>query len=311
MFVLLLYLKNHPSLHSKMLLLLLLILFPLGLLCADPGITEQAEDMFEAGNFEAAISLIEHNLDDETDFARKSDLYTRLAKYTFQQAKISERSGTPKQTLLALYSKGEAYADKAVQLDPTNHLAYFWRGSNSGMWGKLKGLFSALDRVKDMHDDFRRTVELEPGHSLAWFSLGQMYRRVPGGIISFGNKDYAVSLGRKAVDVMREQVRLGQIDGVRYDYYIELALSLHTRNWNLRKRETEYDKKWMEYLSTHDVLEKNFLYEGMLAIKSLSDREEAKEIITWTINELEAVDGRSVWQQEYLAEAKKVFKDKF
>lgn len=297
---------------NKAVLFLLIAVFILPcVVFASPAIIDDAEELLAREEYEKAITLLKGELENETSIEKQAELYTELSKCYLQKAEYLDNNGAAKNDVLALYQEGERMADKAVRLDPDSHLAYFWRGSNAGMWGKAKGVFAALDRVGDMRDDFVKTVELEPGFSFAWFSLGQMYRMVPGGIISFGNKDYAVSLGRKAVDTMEREAAENKIEGIRYDYYVQLAMSLQARNWNRRKRDTEQKGKTEIYNAAADVMEEGCYYEGSLSLSRKDDGEEAEELLKWVIRKLTALPGLTPPEQEYLELAMDTYDDLF
>ena len=53
-----------------------------------------------------------------------------------------------------------------------------------------------------------------------------------------------------------------------------------------------------------EVLEKNFHYEGTLAIPNMSDREEAIEVMTWVVSEFEAKSELMNSERVDLAEAR-------
>ncbi len=286
-------------------------LLPLTVISASPAVIDEAEMLLEQQRIEEAIELVEKTIQNETSAPRQARLYAFLSQCMLQKAARLDLGGGPKNAVLSLYSEGEQLADKAVELDPSNHLAYFWRGSNAGMWGKLKGVFAALDRVEDMRDDFVRTVELAPDFSFAWFSLGQMYRMVPGGIISFGNNDYAVSLGRKAVDTMERELETGSIDRIRYDYYVQLAISLHARNWSKKKRENEMDGKFLAFHGSTDVMEQGCNYEGSVNIPDLSDREEAEQLLLNVRGELRSLPQKTDMLTSYIQLVEETYNDLF
>jgi tetratricopeptide (TPR) repeat protein len=286
-------------------------LLPPAILSASPAIIDETEMLLEQERIEEAIELVENRIPFETSIRGQAELYTLLSKCTLQKAARLDMEGGPKNAVLSLYSEGEQLADKAVKLDPSNHLAYFWRGSNAGMWGKLKGVFAALDRVQDMRADFVRTVELAPDFSFAWFSLGQMYRMVPGGIISFGNKDYAVSLGRKAVDTMEREFETGSISRTRYDYYVQLAVSLHARNWSKKKREDEMDGKFLAFHGSTDVMGRGCNYEGTVDIPALSDREEAEQLLLDVLGELRLLPRKTDMLKGYIQLVEETYNELF
>lgn len=278
---------------------------------ADPGIVETIDALLQEDRIEEALQAIKGPLAKESDTSVLSALYSKRAYISFRQAKTAERNGEGKDTVLMFYAEGEKFADKAIQLDPANYEAFFWRGSSAGMWGKIKGVFSALDRVGDMRDDFVRCLELKPDHHLAWFSLGQMYRMLPGGIISFGDKDYAVSLGRKAVDLMEAEAAKGEGIGKLQEYYVELAKSLHARNWSARKRNSELPNKMKEFSNAKDQIERDFYYEAVVSLQNMSDREEAKNLLEGVIAHLESLPELNDYQYSVYVSATDAYDDFF
>jgi hypothetical protein len=53
-------------------------------------------------------------------------------------------------------------------------------------------------------------------------------------------------------------------------------------------------------------MEKNCYYEGTLTLKDQSDREEARELLAWTVGELKALPSRTQGEQDDLKEALEV-----
>lgn len=291
------------------------ILIPVILACAagmafgeNPAI-ERAEALMEQGRLEQTLPVLESALEQAYSTPDKAELYTALARFTLQYADSRKTAGEDDDTLMSLYAEGEEYGNQAIALDPDNYAAYFWRASNAGRWGQIKGVFDALDKARQMQEDLKKAVELNPGHTLSWYALGQLYEQVPG--IAFGNDDYAVSLGRKSVDTTLAEVRQGTLDEIIYDCYTQLARHLYERNWTERRRNREYTKKRDAFRSASGVLEKHFHYEGTVDIGDMSDRDEAKEILEWTIRELEGERNRSRKMNEDLADARAAMEELF
>lgn len=287
------------------------IIFSTFAVSASPEVVKQAELLAEDGKVGLAIGFVQESLESARTQYEEAEYYILLSRLYFIKGLLMDHRGARKGEVLKLFSEGETYANRAIHLDPYDYRAYFWRGSNAGKWGQTKGVFSALGRVEDMRDDFKKTVELNPGFSLAWFSLGQLYEQLPGGIVSFGNDDYAVSLSRKSIDVMREEIRKTDEEGLRYNYYIGLARQLHTRNWDAGKRQDELPTKRKRYHEASDVLEKHFYYEGTKRIGEISDREESKKILDWVVNELSAIPLKNDQELRYLRLAEETYDELF
>jgi hypothetical protein len=137
-----------------------------------------------------------------------------------------------------------------------------------------------------MRDLLEQSIERDPEHAQSYYVLGLLYARVPGGFISFGNKDYAVSLGRKARALHTQEVASGE-EELYYPIPIELASHLIDRGWNARKRAREQDSKDDERRNANGVLERSFYYEATVDLDRMSDQEEAREILEEVVSELE------------------------
>ncbi len=277
----------------------------------DNEIVARAETFLKDEKPELAIEMLETRLPLAGDREERLEYLIALAHSYFDLGKIGEWEGAPRPRLLEIFAQGGNYAEEAIRIDPFDYRAYFWRGSNRGKWGQIKGIFAALDQVKYMRDDFAKAAELNPGFSIAWFSLSQLYEKLPGGIISFGNDDFAVSLTRKAIDLMHDELEDGRRDIIRYDYYIELARQLHVRNWTADKRYGMAAEKLRTYRAHSDLMEKNFHYEGTKELAFVSDREEAREVLQWVIADMKALSYLDDDLRSYLSRAEEALSELF
>jgi tetratricopeptide (TPR) repeat protein len=239
------------------------------------------------------------------DGREQAEIYWRLARAWLNLGDQAEDKGAKGEALLAFFAKGEELAQKGIEADPGNHLVYYWKSATVGRWGQVKGILNALAKAKPMRDLLHKALTLKPDHADSYYVLGQLFEQVPGGI-SFGDKDWAVSLGRKAVDLRELQVRAGGEEELVYDYYTELAKHLWERNWSAAKRQKEQPRKAAEYAARTDPMEKNCYYEGSLTLKDLSDREEARELVAWAVGRLQALPRRTQSEQDDLQEALEV-----
>ena len=284
---------------------LLLLIAPLGM--ADfQEILDRLDQLHEAEQYEQTKSLIESSMAEAGSGAEKAELYWRLARAWLNLGDEAEDSGIGGEALLAYFESGEAQAEKAIQADPSNHLGYYWKSANIGRWGQIKGILNSLFKAKPMRDLLQQAVASNPQHADSFYVLGQLFEQVPGFPVSFGDKDYAVSLGRKSIDLHEQQVREGIEKEINYDFYTEMAKHLWERNYSASKRGREQGKKQSKYRSTSEPLEKNCYYEAAVSLKNMSDREEALELINWVIRELEGLSGRTDSQNDDLQEARQL-----
>jgi tetratricopeptide (TPR) repeat protein len=265
----------------------------------------QADLLHKHGAHEEARTLLEADLARAANGREQAEIYWRLARAWLNLGDQAEDKGVKGDALLAFFARGEELAQKGIEADPGNPLAYYWKSATVGRWGQVKGILNALAKAKPMRDLLHKALTLRPDHADSYYVLGQLFEQVPGGI-SFGDKDWAVSLGRKAVDLRELQVREGREEELVYDYYTELAKHLWERNWSAAKRQKEQSRKAAEYAARTDPMEKNSYYEGTLTLKDLSDREEARELVAWTVGQLQALPRRTQGEEDDLQEALEV-----
>lgn len=286
-------------------LALVLIVVPLSI--ADfQDILERVDQLHEAEMYEQTKSLIESSLVEAASPEQKAELHWRAARAWLNLGDEAEDDGSGEEQLLALFARGEAEAEKAIQADPNNHLGYYWKSANIGRWGQVKGILNSLFKAKPMRDLLQQALAVEPEHADSYYVLGQLFEQVPGFPVSFGDKDYAVSLGRKSIDLHEQQLKAGIEEEINYDFYTEMAKHLWERNYTAARRVRGQGRNKGKYDSISDPMEKNFYYEALVSLKEMSDREEALEMIKWVVRELEGLSDRTDSQEDDLKEAREV-----
>jgi len=267
----------------------------------------KVDDLHDAGSYAQAVQILEGALPGAGSGAEKAEILWRMARSTLSLGDDSDDAKAPVADTLKLFEKGEAYATQAIEADPQNAYAYYWKGSNIGRWGQVKGILDSLFKAAPMRDLLEKTVNILPDYSDSYYVLGQLYDQVPG-IISFGNMDYAVSLGRKSVDLRVQEVNTGAKKFLSYDYYTELAKHLWKRGWSASQRLSEQKGKKARAASAKSTMERSFYYEGGVELKNVSDKEEAKAMLQWTIAELAKMSNRKPGDDDDLKEAREVLK---
>jgi len=288
-----------------------LLLFPLGaLLAASPGVAGQADALHDRGSFQEAKKLLLDSVAQAADGKEKAELYWRAARETLELGDLAEDAGQPKDAILKLFEEGEGYAVKAIEADPQNDLAYYWKSSNIGRWGQVKGILNSLFKAGPMKDLLVKVLSLNTQRSDAYYVLGQLYRELPGWPLSFGNVDAAVSLGRKAIDLRMAQFKAGSEKDLIWNAYSELAKTLYKRNWAPAARAKEQAAKKAKYGDARQGLDEGSLYEAAVTLPNVSDREEAKSLAQWVVSELEKIPSgsRTAGQEKDLKKAKDLLK---
>ncbi len=290
-------------------ILLMLVCFA-GLAFANlQDVFEEVEELHEAGEYQECIDILEDSLSQARTDSQKAEVYWRMARATLNIGNELRDEEAPQEEILETFEQGEAYADQAIAFDPSNHLGYFWKSSNIGMWGQTKGVLDSLFKAGPMRDLLTQAIEAEGEHADSYYVLGQLYRELPGWPVSFGDAAKAVSLGRLAVDLNEEDARRGDVPHIYYDFQTELAKSLWARDWNTNRRNREQNGMERRYNRANNPLERGFNYEGTVNIPNMSDQEEALNIVRNVIRSLERVSNRNAGQQNDLEKARELLEE--
>ncbi len=269
-------------------------------------ILDQADRLHKQDQYEQSRLFLESSLPRASTDAQRAELQWRLARAWLNLGDKAEDRGVKGLELLSYFERGEAAADRAIELDPGNHLGYYWKSGNIGRWGQIKGILNALSKASPMRDLLEQALKVKPDHADSYYVLGQLYEQVPGFPLSFGNKDFAVSLGRLAVDLRERQVKAGLEEELDYDFYTELAKHLWARNWDASRRIRDQKRKAGAYRSAASPLQTGCFYEGTVSLENRSDRQEALAIAERTARQLEALPARSGAQDDDLQELREL-----
>ncbi len=248
---------------------------------------KQVDELHEAEQYPQCMLLLEEGLGQSPDAALQAQIFWRMSRATLFLAARAEDGGAPKSEILEMYRQGEESAGKAISLDRTEPRALYWKASNIGKWGKLQGVLQSLAKAEPMKQLLEQAVTLKPDHPDSYYVLGQLYEKLPGFPLSFGNISSAVSLGRLSTDIQEREMTLGLRVRRNNDFATQLASHLWNRDWNRGKREAEQGKLARRFERVDSPLEKGFAYEGTVRIPAMSDREEAKRILDSVIGELQ------------------------
>ncbi len=271
-------------------------------------VTAEADALHDTGAYAEAVKLLVDSVPSAAEGKELAELYWRASRDTLEVGDIAEKSGKGKDDILAVFTTGEGYADKAIAADPGNDLGYYWKSANIGRWGQVKGILNALSKAGPMRDLLVKELAINPERADPYYVLGELYREVPGWPASFGNVDAAVSFGRRAVDLRQQQVLQGAEKEMDYNFATELAKTLHKRNWSAAARIAEQKKKASKLGAAATPLDKGSLYEATVTLSGQSDRGEAKSLAQWVVSELEKLPALTAPQKKDLEKAKTVLK---
>ena len=266
---------------------------------------DAADEAYDADNLEEARSTLDGVLSEADSGSEEAEVYWRLSRVTLSIGDRRRDDGAGEDVLLPLFEQGESYADQAIEADPSNHLGYYWKSANIGRWGQVKGILNSLVRATPMRDLLVEAINREPDHADSYYVLSQLYEQVPG-MISFGNADYAVSLGRRAMALHEEELASGEEEDFREGYQVKLAAALASRDWSEGKRRREQSDKARAYRRAESELERGFHFEGTVGIPQMSDEEEARELLDEVISDLRRRSDLSEQEERQLREAQEL-----
>ncbi len=288
----------------RRILVLALFIVPASIALADTAqVIAQADALDLKGSYAEARTLALDAVPAAANAKEQAELYWRASRETLNLGDNADDAKKPQGDILALFTEGEGYADKAIAADPQNDLAYYWKSSNIGRWGQTKGILNSLFKAGPMKDLLVKELSLNVNRTDAYYVLGQLYRELPGWPVSFGNIDAAVSLGRKSVDLRAAQFQAGTAKELVYNFSNELAKTLWKRNWSADKRLAEQKNKTEKLAAATTPLDMGSYYEASVTLKNMSDREEAKALVQAVVADLQKVANRNADQNKDLQKA--------
>ncbi len=268
------------------------------------AVLAEADGLHDSGSNAEAIALLQGALSGAASAAERAEMHWRLSRAWLNAGEQAEGRGAGKSELLAMFEKGEAAAQKAMEENPRSPLGCYWKAANTGRWGQTKGILNALGRAKPMRELLRQAIAIDPTHADSYYVMGQLYEQVPPPPVSFGDKDAAVSLGRYAVELRLRDVAAGREKSLNYDACTELAKHLWDRDWSAAKRAREQGRKRAEYAQKTDPLDRAFVFEALVKLGNEGDRAEARTLLSWTIGELEGLPQPTADNEDDLREAR-------
>jgi len=297
--------------RTSALLVLTLFVFSLTSLTAVPDFTQAdlLRDLEEFSRCETEL-MVQQGL--ATTNQEQSEVLWRLARL---QVNIGDDlPDDAKDAKYVEYEKGEAYALASIEKYP-NAMAHLWKSSNSGRWGQTKGPLNALGKAKGMLEDL--TIIVNDFNALdsteTWYVLSSLYDELPGGFISFGNKTWAVSYMRKAMETLPTNI-------LNPGHYKKLAEELYSRNWNASKRAKEFKKMESDWKGTGTTIEKYRYYEGKdggkvqpfyssVALTEMSDRQEALMVLSYIRAKFKVFKNLQPSDAKEMADIEKLYSD--
>ena len=224
--------KNIPFFHPAVRYyhiagLCILFIFQLNLLSAgndEPALDEYlAEaDRYSEVTWEHGKSLEVLN-DALRRFPDNDEILWRISRAYADSAEVLQKiENADENTVEQFYQISKAYADRAIEQNPDNAMAYTRRAIATGQLALFRGIWGAIDLVKQTRDAVEKALELDDQNSTAHFVYARshaevsqrprLFRRPLG--LGWANMDTALEHFNKAVD-LRPDFILFRIDAAR------------------------------------------------------------------------------------------------
>jgi tetratricopeptide (TPR) repeat protein len=130
----------------------------------------------ETFEHEKALTLL---LDANEAFPDNEAVLWRISRSYADSAEVLQHQPEKDEdTILGLYETARDYADRAIEVNPSSSMAYTRRAIATGQIALYKGIWSAVDLVKQTRDAVEKAVELDNENSIAHFVLGRTHAEV-------------------------------------------------------------------------------------------------------------------------------------
>ena len=91
---------------------------------------------------------------------------------------LPNKTDAEKEKQLEYYQKAFDYADKAVNAKPDSTIGYVRRAIANGRVALFKGVWSAIDFVKQVKADCEKAIALDPNNAAAYYILGRTHAKL-------------------------------------------------------------------------------------------------------------------------------------
>lgn len=231
----------------------------------------------EPDSAEAMLKILE---DRSSTDEQKCDIHWRMARVLT----VKGESSTDPETRKAFYTQGYEYASAAIREDSFDPQGYMWHSACIGRIYQMKTLIKQAAVVPIIMGDLTCIIDTIGAVtcSEAWQGLSELYYRHP-----FKSDDCAINF-------MRQSLRTVPDNELRLSSYLFMVKMLHERNLSAGKRTDVIISNATRYRKSSTDMERYSFLDGKLGpshipawsslpLGSLSDREEAMDILNYAI----------------------------
>ena len=157
---------------------LFLLFFSLAIYAQSPQDLISEADNYSTVTFENQKALDKLLQAEKLDGNNFGTLWRISRSYIDLGEHLPNTTDTEKQKQLEYYQKAFEYADKAVTAKPDSSIGYVRRAISNGRVALFKGVWSAIDFVKQVRADCEKAISLDPNNAGAYYILGRTHAKL-------------------------------------------------------------------------------------------------------------------------------------
>ncbi len=161
-----------------------IIVFIVLLLCSPLLYSQSVQDLISEADNYSSVTFENQKALDKLLQAEKMDqnnfnIQWRISRsYVDIGEHLPNKTDAEKEKQLEYYQKSFDYADKAVQTKPDSAIGYVRRAIANGRVALFKGVWSAIDFVKQVKADCEKAISLDPNNAAAYYLLGRTHAKL-------------------------------------------------------------------------------------------------------------------------------------
>ncbi len=160
------------------------LLFIVLLFCVRPLSSQSIQDLISNADNFATVTFENQKALDVLLQAEKMEhnnfgvLWRMSRSYVDIGEHLPNKTDADKEKQLEYYQKAFDYADKAVKAKPDSAIGYVRRAIANGRVALFKGVWSAINFVKQVKADCEKALSLDPNNAAAYYIFGRTHAKL-------------------------------------------------------------------------------------------------------------------------------------
>ncbi len=160
------------------------VVFIVLLLCSTSLYSQSVQDLISEADTYSTVTFENQKALDKLQQAEKMEqndfniLWRMSRSYVDIGEHLPNKTDADKEKQLEYYQKAFDYADKAVKAKPDSAIGYVRRAIANGRVALFKGVWSAIDFVKQVKADCEKAISIDPNNGAAYYILGRTHAKL-------------------------------------------------------------------------------------------------------------------------------------